>query len=143
MKTFLMICYVSAVFGPLDGKTFQVTPAQIGVFIEAPEWIKKTVMFKWLLNDKSIKVADEQISLKDGENDPMKGMSAEGKDEKITKAAEQKVVEELKAEEKPAGEPEGETGGETGGETEVKTEEKSEEPKPAKAKKEKNKDDAK
>ena len=100
MDKFLMICYVSADFGPKDGAVFHVSPSQIGVFIEAPVWIKDTLMFRWLLNDGSIKVSDEQISKKQGENDPMKGMSAEGKDKKVSEELETAVAEEV-AEEAP------------------------------------------
>lgn len=80
MKKFLMICYVAADFAGAGGEMFRVTPEKIGTFIEAPEWVKETLLFKWLLSDGSIKVAYEQISMKDGENDPMKGIAADGKE---------------------------------------------------------------
>ena len=92
MKKFLMICYVSADFGPHNGAVFHVGPEKIGVFIEAPEWIKETLMFRWLLKDGSIKIAEEQISMKQGENDPMKGISGEGKDEKVSEKNEEEIV---------------------------------------------------
>jgi len=79
MDKFLMICYVCADFGPYNGELFRITPENKGVFVEAPGWVRKTLIFKWLVNDGSIKVADEQISRKQGENDPMEGISAEGK----------------------------------------------------------------
>ena len=82
MGKILIICYVAAGFGPYDGQMFFVKPEQRGVFIEAPEWISQTIMFKGLVADGSLKVADEHISKKQGENDPMKGITAEGKEEK-------------------------------------------------------------
>lgn len=104
MDKFLMICYVAAEFGPKDGMMFSVKPNQIGVFVEAPEWIKDTLMFRWLLNDGSIKVADEHISKKQGENDPMKDITAEGKDKKVAKKPEEEPVAVEVAEE-PVAEP--------------------------------------
>lgn len=98
MKKILIICYVAAEF-VLNGERFSVTPNKIGTFIEAPEWIRDTVMFKWLVKDGSLKVSNEHITKKQGENDPMKGVSAEGKAEEISKAAEDKLM-------KPAKEPE-------------------------------------
>jgi len=91
-----MICYVAADFGPMDGQMFSVKANQIGTFIEAPGWIRNTLMFRWLVNDGSIKVADEQISRKQGENDPMKGMGADGKiiRERKTPAKKEEVKEE-------------------------------------------------
>ena len=100
MDKFLMICYVSAVFGPNYGEVFTIKPSQIGIFVEAPVWIKETLMYKWLLKDGSIKVAEEQITKKQGENDPLEGVSAEGKDEKVSEEAEAEVKAEL-IEEKP------------------------------------------
>lgn len=83
MDKFLMICYVAADFGPYEGEIFRITPDKIGLFVEAPGWVRNTLMFKWLVNDGSIKVADEQISKKEGENDPMKGIAADGKKEEL------------------------------------------------------------
>ena len=86
---FLMICYVAADFGPVEGMRFKITPDMRGNFIEAPAWIKDTLLYKWLLKDGSIVVADKQISKKQGENDPMVGISAEGKSISATEASEQ------------------------------------------------------
>ena len=100
MNKFLMICYVAALFTQGELK-FEITAGMRGTFIEAPEWIKDTLLFKWLLSDGSIKVAEEQISKKQGENDPMKGMSAEGKNEEVTEAHEAEMTAEAPAEEEP------------------------------------------
>ena len=104
MKKFLMICYVASLFVNRDGDKFHITPDKLGVFIEAPEWIKETLLFKMLLKDGSIKVAEQQITMKQGENDPMDGVSAEGKDAAVSEANEAEAQEEKPAEE-PAEEP--------------------------------------
>lgn len=137
MKKILIICYVCADF-VLNGNRFSVKPNQLGAFIEAPEWIKNTIMFKLLVKDGSLKVSNEHISKKQGENDPMQGMSAEGKKKEITEAKEKAVIAEQKADDKPAGETEAPEDDEPASE-EPKAEEK---PKTAKAKKPKA-DDAK
>ena len=98
MDKFLMICYVCADFASRNGDVFRIRPNNLGTFVEAPEWVKDTLLFSWLVKDGSIKVADEQITRKQGENDPLKGITAEGKDETIAKAAEEK---EETVEEKP------------------------------------------
>ena len=102
MDKFLMICYVSADFNDRRGSIFRVGPKDLGNFIEAPVWIKDTLLFKWLVNDGSIKVAEQTISKKEGENDPMKGVSAEGKAEEKTEAHEAEVAEKPKATRKRA-----------------------------------------
>ena len=101
MDKILIICYVAADFGPYCGEVFKITPSMLGVFVEAPAWIQKTLMFKWLVNDGSLKVAEKHISKKDGENDPLKGVSAEGKAEEVSEAREQEVIEELNAPAEP------------------------------------------
>lgn len=88
MDTFLMICYVAADFGPYKGEIFRVTPDKLGIFIQAPAWIKETLMFKWLLQDGSIKIGLDKTEQKKLENDPMEGISSEGKAEEISAAAE-------------------------------------------------------
>lgn len=104
MKNILIICYVAAEF-VLNGQRFSVTPGKIGCFIEAPAWIRDTIMFKWLVKDGSLKVSNEHITKKQGENDPMKGMSAEGKTMEISKAAEDTLMKPKKEAEEPAEEP--------------------------------------
>lgn len=102
MDKFLMICYVAADF-VFRGEVFSIKANQIGTFVEAPIWVKETLMFKWLVNDGSIKVADETISKKQGENDPMEGIAASGKEEEIAEAVEEEIVEAV--EEKPVKKP--------------------------------------
>ena len=79
MDKFLMICYVAADFRGPDGQMFRVTPERLGTFIETPVWVKGTLLFKMLMNDGSIKIALESEK-KELENDPMKGIGADGKE---------------------------------------------------------------
>lgn len=97
MDKFMMICYVAADFPSRTGEVFSVRPKQIGTFIEAPVWVKETLMFKWLLADGSIKVAEENISMKQGENDPMEGIAASGKAEEVAEAVEEEIKEATEA----------------------------------------------
>lgn len=106
MEKFLMICYVAADFGPYEGEMFRVTPTMIGTFIEAPIWVKGTILFKWLCNDGSIKVAEQQITKKQGENDPMQGMSAEGKNIEVSEKNEAEVTKAVETPEASAETPE-------------------------------------
>lgn len=103
MDTFLMICYVCADFVGKTGEIFQITTKELGIFVHAPAWIKETIMYKWLLNDGSIKVGLDKEGQKRLENDPMQGVSAEGKDEAVTEAAEaeEEAPEEVAEEEAP------------------------------------------
>lgn len=79
MKEFLMLCAVAADFNSPEGDIFRITPDKINQFVLAPEWIKETLMYQWLVNDGSIKVADTKEARKKLENDPLEGMTADGK----------------------------------------------------------------
>lgn len=105
MDTFLMICAVAADFGPYKGEMFRVEAKDIGMFIQAPAWVKETLMFKWLFADGSIKIGVDNEAKKKLENDPLEGISAEGKAKEITEAneaAEEAEETEEAKEEKPA-----------------------------------------
>lgn len=88
MDKFLMICYVCADFVGKNGELFRITPENLGVFVEAPAWIKKTIIYTWLVNDGSIKTALDTKEQKKLENDPMEGITSEGKSNKIEEAPE-------------------------------------------------------
>lgn len=94
MDTFLMVCYVCADFVSKTGEIFQITPENLGLFIKAPVWIKKTIMYDWLVNDGSIKTALDAKEQKKLENDPMEGITAEGKDEAKAPAEDESPVDE-------------------------------------------------
>ncbi len=79
MKKFLMICYVACDFTSPKGDIFSVRAKDLGVFVEAPEWVKETLLFKLLLRDGSVKVALDKPSQKKLENDPTEGVGVDGK----------------------------------------------------------------
>ena len=74
-----IICAVAADFVNSEGGKYSVTGKELGVIKEAPEWIKETLLFKWLVSDGSLKFVtrDNRIS---AENDPLAGLNAEGKE---------------------------------------------------------------
>ena len=74
-----ILCAVACEFEKGADK-FCVTRDKIGCIIEAPEWLKSTLMFKLLAEDQTLKYVTpaNKIQL---ENDPMLGMTAEGKAE--------------------------------------------------------------
>lgn len=74
----LIICSVAAEFVNSDGARFAVTGKELGIIKEAPEWIKKTLLFKWMANDGSIKFVTKSNRI-EAENDPLAGLDAEGK----------------------------------------------------------------
>jgi hypothetical protein len=109
MNKFLMICYVAADFYSGNGEKFRITPANIGVFVEAPEWVKDTLLFKLLVKDGSVRVAEGKAEQKALENDPMKEIAADGKkieeqnEEETPEVPETKVIKTRKATAKKKG----------------------------------------
>ena len=99
-----IICYVAADFVNSEGGKFSVTGKELGVIKEAPEWIKDTLLFKWLVNDGSIKFVTRSNRIS-AENDPLAGISAEGKEirteEETPVNAPENSDEEGEKEEKP------------------------------------------
>ena len=73
-----IICSVAADFVNSEGGKFSVTGRELGVIKEAPDWIKDTLIFKWLVNDGSLKFVTKDNRIK-AENDPLAGLNAEGK----------------------------------------------------------------
>lgn len=93
----LIICSVAVDFVRSDGEKYSVTGKELGIIKDAPEWIKDTLMFKWLDKDGSIKFVTQNNRIQ-AENAPFEGINAEGKE--IHKVDEPDVhVEE--SEEKP------------------------------------------
>lgn len=97
-----IICAVAADFVNSDGDKFSVTAKEIGLIKEAPEWIKKTLLFKWLASDGSIKYVTKSNRI-EAENDPLAGLNAEGKEipAEDEKGVNNPVEAEEKASEKP------------------------------------------
>ena len=78
----LIIPYVCAEFHDFSGNpVFRITPAMRGTMVEAPDAIKQDILFDMLVTDGSIKVPETAAQKKVLENDPMVGVTAEGKSE--------------------------------------------------------------
>lgn len=106
----LIICSVAAEFVNSEGERFAVTGKELGLIKDAPEWIKKTLLFKWMAKDGSVKFVTDSNRVK-AENDPMAGLDAEGKQIKLNTekgvegSAEGQQDDEKPAEEKPKTKP--------------------------------------
>jgi len=73
-----IICHVAADFVNSDGEKFSVTAKDRNLIKDAPEWIKDTLLFKWLVGDGSIKFVTKSNKI-EAENDPTALVDAEGK----------------------------------------------------------------
>ena len=74
-----IICHVAADFVNSDGDKFSITGKDRNLIKDAPEWIKDTLLFKWLANDGSIKFVTKTNQIQ-AENDPLAYVNAEGKE---------------------------------------------------------------
>ena len=75
-----MICRVAAEFTTPKGElVFAVKPWDRLVILDAPDAIKDTLMYKWLMNDGSIDVVDSPAVQKKLENDPVQDAGADGR----------------------------------------------------------------
>ena len=103
----LIIPYVCAEFRDFSGNPiFRITPSMRGNMITAPETIRQDILFDMLVTDGSIKVPETAAQKKVLEQDPMVGVTAEGKSETGKPAKTGKTArKETKADDKP-GEPE-------------------------------------
>ena len=90
METITIICAVAAEFS-LSGMTYNVTRKDIGLVLQAPAWIKNTLMFKMLAADGSLKYVTPANKIQ-MENEPLFGLNAEGKE--IKAAEEPKTIVE-------------------------------------------------
>ena len=78
----LIIPYVCAEFRDVSGNPiFRITPAMRGTMITVPEAIRQDILFDMLVADGSIKVPETIAQKKALEQDPMVGVTAEGKSE--------------------------------------------------------------
>lgn len=99
MGKFLMLCHVAADFIGPDGLRFRVTKEKINIFLEAPVWIKDTLIYRLLLKDGSIVVADTKQTAAVVENNPLAGVNAEGKT--VVKTEPVEVKADTRAKRKP------------------------------------------
>ena len=99
----LIIPYVCAEFRDVSGNPiFRITPAMRGTMITVPEAIKQDILFDMLVADGSIKVPETAAQKKLLEQDPMVGVTAEGKSETGKPAKTGKTAKkEAKADDKP------------------------------------------
>ena len=102
----LIIPYVCAEFRDVAGNPiFRITPAMRGTMITVPETIKQDILFDMLVADGSIKVPETAAQKKVLEQDPMVGVTAEGKSEQPKAAGNEKPAKApkgTKAETQPA-----------------------------------------
>ncbi len=96
----LIIPYVCAEFHDRKGAVlFRITPAMRGTMVsDVPEAVKQDVLFNMLVADGSIKVPQNESQKKVLEQDPLVGVTAEGKSETGKPA---KAGKAARAEEKP------------------------------------------
>lgn len=90
-----IICTVAADFVRSDGEVYRVTGKEIGLIKDAPEWIKDTLMFKWMDADGAIKYVTEANRIQ-AENDPLADVDAEGKRIPSKEEEEEKAPSEAK-----------------------------------------------
>ena len=87
----LIIPYVCAEFRDKTGNVlYRITPEMRGVMQEAPDNIWQDILFDMLVTDGSIKVPESTAQKKILENDPMVGVTAEGKSERPKAAGNEK-----------------------------------------------------
>ena len=102
----LIITYVCADFRDKNGNPiFRITADMLRTMQDVPEAIKQDLLFDMLVQDGSIKTPETVAQRKLLEQDPMIGMTAEGKaqkPEKTAKPAKTETKAETKTEEKPA-----------------------------------------
>lgn len=85
-NTITIICAVAAEFED-HGKKYVVQNNDRNIVLTAPAWIAKTLMFKWLAEDGSLKYVTP-VNRIQVENNPTVGLNAEGKAEVKAEATE-------------------------------------------------------
>lgn len=76
----LILSRVSAAFHNRKGETvFTVRPGQLNTFLEAPEEIREDPLFDMLSADGSLEAVKSVQQRKKLENDPLQGVTPEGK----------------------------------------------------------------
>ena len=108
----LIMSRVCAEFHDRNGLVIhRITPAMIGLYLDAPDAIQEDLLYKLLLADGSIKKPEDAKKDRNLEQDPMAGATADGKDivpekgpkpETAVKPA--KGTKTVREETKPAGE---------------------------------------
>ena len=73
-----VLCAVAADFEGPGGMKYSIGRKDLNIILEAPAWIEKTLMFKWLAADGSLKAVTSANRVL-AENSPTVGMGADGK----------------------------------------------------------------
>ena len=93
----LIIPYVCAEFRDKTGNVlYRITPEMRGVMQEAPDNIWQDILFDMLVKDGSIRTPETAKQKKVLENDPMVGVTAEGKSEQLKAAGNEKPAKDPK-----------------------------------------------
>ena len=108
----LILSRVCAEFTDRNGAVIhRITPAMTGLFHDAPEAIRGSLLFQMLVEDGSIKMPEDARKDRNLEQDPMAGADASGREIKPEKeqkpeaaATPAKGTKTVREETKPAGE---------------------------------------
>lgn len=74
-----IICSVAATFNDSKGNRYSIAGKDIGLIkTDVPDWVENTIMFKLLKKDGSVQYVTSE-NKKQVENDPLKGLGADGK----------------------------------------------------------------
>ena len=85
-----IISYVCAdLYDAARDQTFRIRPADRGVLMEVPDWISADPLFRMLVSDGSVRVAESRAEEKILENNPMAGITVEGKEMKAEPAGQE------------------------------------------------------
>ena len=85
-NTITIISAVAVAFED-HGQKYEVRREDLNIVLTAPAWIAKTLMFKWLAEDGSLKYVTPANRIQ-VENNPTVGLNAEGKAEATEATAE-------------------------------------------------------
>ena len=100
----LIIPYVCAEFRDRNGnRIHRITPEMRGCLTEVPDAVRQDLLFDMLVADGSIKVPQNESQKKVLEQDPMVGVSPEGKSDVLKEEKPAKPGKKPGAEEKAAG----------------------------------------
>ena len=76
-----IIAYVcSDLYDRTHTRVHRIRRTDLGVLADAPDWIAEDPMFRLLVKDGSVKVAESRAAEKVLENNPMAGINAEGRE---------------------------------------------------------------
>ena len=75
-----IISYVCAdLYDGNRSRSFRIRPTDRGLLMDVPDWVSADPLFKMLVSDGSVRVAETRAEEKILENNPMVGVDAEGR----------------------------------------------------------------